>query len=363
MQIRRSAFVIQLMVLLELSAGNALSARAEQLLFQRGGTLYTAERDGTGTRPLFDLGPGLLLPWAASPDGRRVAWLRRREPVEGGPPSAPNLRDQPATALLSDQTGRHQKPLFATDTLRDRQGKKITSLGVRSPAEAGDNPDLRKFALWEPVSLAWSADSRTLYLSCSYLGPDTALKATFAVDAATGAALVDAEGRWKVVAPMTDVDARGAVIVGAGAALRPPVGTDTQGVRYAPLTLTNLALGTRAPLYAAVAETPLPDYAFTRTPALSGKDNRYVAFSSVNKGLWIFDRTTQQYRPLLERNVTRPRWAAEATSLYFLEARPAAPGGKPSFDLYAADFVPSTGQLGLPRPLLQGVDWFDIVPG
>jgi hypothetical protein len=368
----RIIHTLLLIALLSVLAGMPPAAFAEQLLFQRGATLYSAEMDGTEARPLFEMAPTPLPAsaqgmaetpvWSAAPDGRRVAWMRRGDSPAGADPEAVNLRDRPAQFYLSDLTGRHQKPLFSTATLHDRQNKKVTSVGISLSGTPEEIP-VRKFESWEPVSLAWSADSRTLYVSCSCLLSTPALKATFAVDAATGAALVDADGRWKTVAPMTDVHASGVLIVGSGAAQNQKGTVDAPATRYAPLYLINLAAGTRAPLFDAAAQDAavLPDYAFTRTPALSGNDNRYIAFATVNRGLWILDRTTQQYRPLLERNVIRPRWAAEATGLYFLEARPAQ-AGKTTYDLYAADFVPSTGQLGLPRPLLQGVDWFDIVP-
>ncbi len=362
-----------LTALLAALIGHTSTAFAEQLLFQRGPTLYAADRDGTEARPLFDLAPVSasgtsaetatdITPWAAAPDGRRVVWMHRGDLAPTADPSAVNLRDRPALFFISDLTGRHQKPLFSTAALHDRQNKRVTSVGI-SMIGTPEEISVRKFESWEPVSLAWSADSRTLYVSCDCLLPTLTLKATFAVDAATGAALVDADGRWKTVAPMTDVDASGVLIVGAGSALDPKGTINNPAARYTPLYLINLAAGTRAPLFDPLAQgaATLPDYAFARTPALSGNDNRYIAFASANKGLWILDRTTQQYRPLLERNVTRPRWAAEATSLYFLEVRPTQTG-KPTYDLYDADFVPSTGQLGLPRPLLQGVDWFDVIP-
>jgi hypothetical protein len=293
--------------------------------------------------------------------------MERGDPISGADPDAVNLRDRPARVFVSDLTGRHQKPLFSTATLHDRQNNKITSAGVNLVG-APEEISVRKFESWEPISLAWSADSRTLYLSCSCLLSTLALKATFAVDAATGAALVDAEGRWKTVAPMTDVNASGVLIVGSGAAQARRGAADAPAVRFAPLYLINLAAGTRTPLFDAATvdattqeAAALPDYAFTRAPALSGNDNRYIAFASENKGLWIYDRTSQQYRPLLDRNVTRPRWSATANRLYFLEVRPGQ-AARTSYDLYAGDFVPSTGQLGLPQPLLQGIDWFDVVP-
>lgn len=350
--------------------GSTGTAFAEQLIFQRGITLYAAEMDGTEARPLFDLASASAVPtepaettvWTAAPDGRRVIWMHRGDLTPTADPNAVSLRDRPAQVFISDQTGRHQKLLFSTVALHDRQNKKVTSIGINLPGTP-EEISVRKFESWEPVSLAWSADSRTLYLSCVCLLPTLSLKTTVAVDAATGAALVDADGRWKTVAPMTDVDASGVLIVGTGTAQNPKGTANAPATRYAPLYLINLAAGTRAPLYDASknAPQPLPDYARVRTPALSGNDNRYIAFASESKGLWILDRTTQEYRPLLERNVTHPRWAAEATSLLFLEARPSQ-SGKSRYDLYAADFVPSTGQLGLPRPLLQGVDWFAVVP-
>jgi hypothetical protein len=371
MKLPRTFSSLLLTALLAVFVGESGNAFAEQLLFQRGPTLYVAEMDGTEARSLFDFTPAQETPaetasettvWSAAPDGRRVVWLHRGELVPNADPNAVNLRDRAAQVLISDLTGRHQKTLFSTVTLHDRQNKKVTSVGIALPGTP-EEISIRKFESWEPVSLAWSADSRTLYLSCHCLMPTVTMKATFAVDAATGAALVDADGRWKMVAPMTDIQASGVLIVGSGAAQSPSKTADAPATRYEPLYLINLAAGTRSALYDAATENAekLPDYAQIKTPALSGNDNRYIAFASLNKGLWLLDRTTQQYRPLLERNVTRPDWAAEATRLYFLEARPAQ-AGKTSYDLYAADFVPSTGQLGLPRPLLQGIDWFDIVP-
>lgn len=381
----RSAFLVLFSL-----AVTAPSAFAQRLLFQRGTVLYAAEIDGSDPRGLFPLGeaPGALL--AASPDGRRVVWMVRSAPAEPAttppaPVSSPaagaataaaapaDLESRPAMVFLSDMTGRHQKRLFSTDALRDRRGHKVTVVGADLPGDPDVRSSARQLSQWEPVSLSWSADARTLYLSCRLLSQTVAAKATFAVDAASGAALVDADGRWKSVAPVTDVDARGVILVGAGTAeaAGPAAGAATR--RYTPLMLINQAEGTRTTLYSpsasggagtgaavATAET-LPDYAFALDPALSGNDNRYIAFTSANKGLWILDRTTSTYRQLLDRNVTHPRWTLSANGLYFLEPRPLA-DGKTTYDLYSATFAPRTGELAIPQVVLQGVDWFDIVP-
>jgi hypothetical protein len=128
-----------LAALLAALVGHTNLAFAEQLLFQRGSTLYTAELDGTEARPLFDLAPSVdaatgATVWSAAPDGRRVVWMRRGDLISGADPDAVNLRDRPAQFSLSDLTGRHQKPLFTTATLRDRQSKRVTSVGSISSA-------------------------------------------------------------------------------------------------------------------------------------------------------------------------------------------------------------------------------------
>jgi len=265
---------------------------------------------------------------------------------------------------LSDMTGLHQKRLFSTDNLRDRRGKKIVTVGADLPGDPDDKSSARQLTQWEPLSLAWSADSRTLYVCCRLLSQSLPLKATFAVDAATGIALVDADGRWKAVAPVSDVDARGVILIGSGAAVYAPAASGPPGLPYTPLVLGNLAEGTRTVLFTPNPQdqsATLPDYAFALSPALSGNDNRYVAFTSANKGLWLLDRTSMAYRQLLDRNVSHPRWTSSANALYFLEPRPQA-DGRVIYDLNSATFAPLTGELAIPQIVQQNVDWFDIVP-
>src|SRR5947208_2569390 len=129
----RIFYTLLLTALLSTVAGYAKPAFAEQLLFQRGLTLYAAQMDGTEARSLFDLAPtgdttGAV--WSAAPDGRRIVWMRRGDLTPGAAPDAVNLRDRPAQLFLSDLTGRHQKPLFSTAALRDRQNKRVTSVGI-----------------------------------------------------------------------------------------------------------------------------------------------------------------------------------------------------------------------------------------
>jgi hypothetical protein len=387
-----------LAVVVGISIAAAVPAHAERLLVVRGGDLYTAAPNGSSPQRLFSLvdsnasgDSAMLLFCAASPDGRRFAWATAPRPpaasaqASGAPPTAPSdLESRPVTVYLSDLSGVHEKRLFSTDTLHDRRGKRVMTLGAELPTDPGDDSPLRQPEQWEPTSLAWSADSRTLYLCCRLLSVDTAARATFAVDGATGVALVDGEGRWKSVAPVTDVDARGAAIVGVGVmqTAAPTVSDPTTGaarpLTYSPLVLINLAEGQHTTLFSpappppadqapaattAVAQAPpLPDYAFALAPALSGNDNRFVAFTSVNKGLWLLDRTALQYRLILDLNVSHPRWTPSATGLFFLEPHPQSATGKPTSDLYAAPFVPATGELGIPQFVLQDAWWFDVVP-
>jgi len=295
--------------------------------------------------------------------------------------------------FLSDMSGVHMKRLFSTDNIRDRRGRKITVVGGDLPGSPDDASSARRISQWEPVSLAWSADGRTLYVSCRFLSTAVSSRETFAVDAATGIALVDGEGRWKAVAPVTEVDARGVLLVGAGVGVYPPlpvalspsptpsptpsltstptpeptgtitVATPVPETRFTPLVLSNLAEGARQTLYLPKEPVtlPLPDYAFALNPALSGNDNRYIAFTSANKGLWILDRTIPSYRQLLERNVSHPRWNSSASALYFLESRPLS-DGRNTYDLYDATFAARTGELAIPQVVMQNVDAFDIVP-
>jgi hypothetical protein len=328
------------------------AARAQRLIFQQGDTLFVANDDGKEARRLFIIGlrPDVL--WAASPDGRRVAWMTRAGSKGDG--SAKSLSARPVVVRISDTlTGQHQKRLFATDALKDRQGRRVTTLGTE-PAGS--------FDAWQPVSLSWSADSRTLYLSCTSLVNDRA-RATFAVDAAAGTALIDAEGHWKPIAPITDVEARGGLLVGIGADTYAPEGKGAE-IEYHPLVAVNLIEGTRYPLYdPPKGLAALPDYAFaTGSPALA-PENRAIAFIGNEKGVWLTDKFGKAFRRLVEGAVFRPCWSPDGKLLYVLLPRPLT-GDRTIYDLYTI-VPPADAEDALPPAptlILQNIDWFDVVP-
>jgi hypothetical protein len=182
----------------------APAARAERLVFQRGDALYLANRSGGEVRRLFAIGKPTDGGWAPSPDGRRVAWYA---PVKENRPPGASLQDRPVVVWVADLSGQRRKRLFATDALRDLQRRRVTQLSVGGAPGA--------FKDWALDSLTWSADGKSLYLSCTLLNP-TGGRATFVADAATGAVVVDAQGRWKSIAAVTQADARGPLLVGVG---------------------------------------------------------------------------------------------------------------------------------------------------
>jgi hypothetical protein len=215
-------------------------ARGERLLFQRGDALYVAETNGANVRRLFAMGradAGVV--WSPSPDGRRVAWLIPLA-ASGGSREA-GLRARPVAVFLGDLAGRHVKRVLATNDLRDRQGKAVTALSVGAVGAPASLTD------WALDALSFSADGRSLYLCCTHLKPAGG-RATFVADAVTGAVIVDGQGRWKSVAPMTQVDARGSLLVGVGLArttdaARPAgvaAATGRPDTRFAPLLVTDL---------------------------------------------------------------------------------------------------------------------------
>ena len=340
---------------------------AQRLVYQQGDTLSTVGEDGKEPRKLFSIGTVAGTLWAASPDGRRIAWLIR-PPLKTTDGAATGLTDRPAAVRLADLTGKHQKRLFSTDKLRDRQGKLVTLLGVplsTTTSNASEGNGTGSLTEWEPVSLSWSADSRTLYVSCFFL-PNPAAKAMFAVDAATGVAVIDGEGRWKSIAPVTYAEARGGLIVGSGFAQYKA--GDAASVTFSPLVAVNLLEGTRSPLYTPTPGTAeLPDYAFATAPALA-PENRAIVFAANNKGLWITDKFGKVFRRLLEGNALRPRWSADGKSVLCLLARPLT-GDKVVYDLYRVPLPESAAENGDPAPaspttfvlVLQDIDWFDTV--
>ena len=255
--------------------------------------------------------------------------------------------------------GRHQKTLLQSGAIHDRLGRPVAAWGGGEGADTGAGE-------WEPVSISWSADGRTIYLSCASVGGGRAAKATFGADSASGAALVDADGRWKNIAPVTFLDSRGGLLAGSGAArFAPPGGGDP--IPYAPIVVINLAEGgTRTPLFAAGATPDLPAYAFAAWVALS-PDNGRVAFTVAGSGLWLTDRRRPSYRLLVEGAVIRPRWASDGNRLRFLLARPRtaspdSPAPTPAYDLYEITVPDIAGGDAPPlRLLLQNVDAFDLV--
>lgn len=359
MRIWRSSvlsFVFALSLLMVL----APSARAQRLIFQRDDTLFVATEEGNDPRKLYPVGPPLETLWAAAPDGRRVAWLVRG-PARGGEAGAKGLERRPVIVSIGDMTGMHRKRLLVTNALKDRQGRRVTRLTKPSGASptVTDDPEASRLDDWEPVSLSWSADSRTLYISCFYTG-EPGGKATFAVDAVNGTALIDGDGRWKSIAPVTHIEARGGLLVGSGFSKYTPVGSAP--VTYNPLITVVLTNGEQMVLFQPErGSTELPDYAFATTPAL-GPENREIAFAAVGKGIYITDKFGKIYRKAVEGGAIRPRWSSDGKRLYFLLPRPLA-GDKPVFDLYAIT-VPQGNDTPTDAPVLiqQGVEWFDITP-
>lgn len=330
-----------------------LPAGAQRITFQRGDTRYTADKTGKNPRRLFGVSVGAGALWAAAPDGRRIATLMRQGTGPGAGTEVSGLGVRAAIVFLSDFDGRRRKRLFTTDILYDRQGRLVTETALGGASSV-------LMAEWEPVSLSWSADSRTIYVSCERIH-EPRMKATFAVDALSGTAVIDADGRWKSLAPMTDVEGRGGLLIGSGLATFAPAGGGE--TVYEPLTAVNLFDQKRGALFTAPTGAELPLYASAHAPAL-GPGNRIIAFGNDN-GLWTTDKFGKMYRRLLEGKVRRPRFepgVSEATGLFCLLQRPGAED-KTIYDLYRADF-PEGPDAPNPPPILivQNVDWFDIIP-
>jgi hypothetical protein len=317
----------------------ATAARAERIVFQRGPSLLIANPDGSDTHELLSIGAGNPVLWAVSPDGRRLAWLKQSGETPTG------LSAQPATAFLADITGRRSKKLFVTNALRDRRGNAVTAIG------SGDGPT--PFSVWTPISLAFSADGRTLYLSCAHTEPSGTLT-TVAVDAATGYALVDGAGRWKEIAAVGQIDAHGPLIAAVSAGRASSVAEADAG--YAPLTIVNLGDATTetVPSTASLAGGK-PPYESALTPAIS-PDGKAIAFAAATGGIWLTDVAGKNLRRLVTSDAARPRWSADGKTLFFLFPRPSI-NDRPAYDLYTV----TPGAAAAPQLRLQNVDWFDIV--
>lgn len=315
-----------------LALGLAVQAQAERFIFQRGGALYSASRDGKESRRLLELGGGSDILWAASPDGRRIAWVK---PV--GTELEGSLKARPLAVHLSDITGRRQKKLFTTSTLTDRQGRALTEIG---PTTLGGPPTTLDD--WSLVSLSWSADGRTLYLGCSRIGGAAGVT-TLSVDAQTGTALVDAEGRWRCLAPVTQPDARSSFLAAVSIGREP--GT-------APLMICNLAVGNAWTPVPALGGTP--PYGAALWPALA-PDGKKIVFAAIPRGLWLAEGPGFQTRRLVNGEVARPRFSADNKTVLFLAPRPTT-GDRVSYDLYALPLGSNN-----PQVVLSDVDWFDLV--
>lgn len=292
--------------------------------------MYVADADGQAIRRLFRLGdPGVVL-WAPSPDGRRVAWLAEQAPGPNGADTA---------VWVSDLSGRNRRRLLALSDLRDRQGRRVTtvSLGGANANEAGSD-----LAAWNPPeALAWSADGKSLYLCCAHRQTRDGF-ATLVVDAALGTALVDARGRWKAIATMTQVSARGPLLVGVG---RKP----------ARLLVVNLAegktetLGDLKPGGALFAPGE---------PALS-PDNKSVVFATGAGGLWRVDIDTKQTRRLTDDAQDRsPCWLGNQSEILFLAGSRTRGAALCRISLTPAGLPRS----GTRRVLLRNVRSFQVLP-
>jgi hypothetical protein len=320
------------------------AASADRLLFSRGENLYLSELSGQAPRKLCSVGPDAL--WGANPDGRRIAWLKKSKGTDEG-----GLEKRPVALFLADTAGRRQKKLATTNALKDRNGQRITQIG---PTREGGGAT--RLDDWNIASLSFSEDGRTLYLGLTRTGGTEAEVATVALDAFTGAAVVDADGYWKVLAPIAQGDARASLLIGAG------TGTATAKTGpdafYLPLTLVDF---TQESVQTIPTTDSLngqrPAYGSALWPALS-PDGKKAAFSTLPSGLWLADIANRTVKRLLPTEATRPRFALDGKTLYFLSPRPST-GDRQSFDLFRLDPAsPATP----PARQLDDIDWFDILP-
>ncbi|GAB4455131.1 MAG: hypothetical protein OHK0029_10710 [Armatimonadaceae bacterium] len=375
MRTLRAPFSI-LALLLLLCVGASDSASAQRLLFQKGGSLFSADENGKQARLLFSLPEDTVI-WSVSPDGRRIAWMTR---LPGSAESEELSRtpadivQQPVAVYISDPTGRRRKRLFATDTITDRLNRPAERIGI-TPADLPkwlSNPgdlarELETRDGWIPYSLSWSADSQTLYLGCYRLSPVVGpVAAALTVDATSGTAFVDGDGRWRSLAPILELDARGKFIVGVADPVLPEPPAKAPG--YIPLYAVNLLVGSRYPLLTLNPDRDtVPPYGFARQPSLA-PENRLIAFAAMpGNGLWVTDKWGKSYQQVAEGMVIRPRWTTDGKRVLFLLPRPgngATGSALPVYDLYSVPVGAETGSAVLEAPtlVLQGVRWFDIVP-
>jgi dipeptidyl aminopeptidase/acylaminoacyl peptidase len=330
----------------------APAARAERLVFERAGVLYAAALSpasrsatpvATTPRRLFapavDAGPPVSVRWSPSPDGRRIAWAV---------PSPPDAAGRFAL-WVAELNGGRRKRLLVSDALRDRGGNRVTRVALPGAPAAAP----AEVAAWALDALCWSADGKSLYLSLAAPSARTSpFVATFVADAATGAAVVDADGRWRALAVVGDVDAGGLLLAGVARDLR--------------ITIIDLSTGATNVLDGAVrAGAP-------ERPALS-PDGKALLFANPDTGLWYAELAGGGRRP---RRVTflpgdtSPRWREDGRRVLFL-----APGaaGAPSTAAAAFDLFETTVPAGAagtravaPAParrrLLRDVVRFFVIP-
>lgn len=323
---------VQNLVTLGLAFLLTQAAHAERFIFQRGSTLYSASRDGKESRKLLDIGAGPGVLWSASPDGRRVVWAKPASKESEG-----SLATRPLTFFLADTLGRRQKRFLSTDSLTDRQGRKVMEVG--ETVLGGPSTTL---ADWSPVSLSWSADGRTLYLGCTRVGAAAGVM-TVTLDAQAGTALVDSEGRWKCLAPVAQPDARSTYLAAVS------IGRES-GI--APLMICNLAVGNTWTPIPPLGGTPV--YGAALWPALA-PNGKSVVFASVPRGLWLAEGPGLQTRRLINGEVARPRFSEDGKTVLFLSPRPTTTE-KTAYDLYEFPVGGTT-----PKVVLSDVDWYDLV--
>lgn len=355
-----------LVVLLSLTF--SLPASAQRLLFEKDTFLFTASEDGKDARRLFEMPSGVH--WAASPDGRRIAYWTQPSPEAN---VQNDIAGRPVTVFVTDLTGRRLKKLFSTATLKDKQGRSVSRVGVpvahlpRNLSNPDDQAkDLEAFNGWVPYSLSWSSDSRILYFSC-YHDTDLAKRvcATLSVDAAAGTAVVDGDGRWKSLAPLVDVEARGNLLIGAAGPLFAPAYAGGGGADPAsplPLVIANLGEGTRTALLTAPEGGELPPYAFAAQPEFGAATSSIAFVGGTEGGIWVTDRAGKSFRRMAEGAGRRPRWSLDGKRLLFLLPRPGATG-KVIYDLYSVPVVEGGTIPAPPTLILQGVTWFDLTQG
>jgi hypothetical protein len=326
----------------------APSAFADRLYLLRGDTLSVStpsnKLGARESRKLTTIPKASGTLFAATPDGHRMVWGVLASPSTEGD----NLLTRPLTVTLSDQTGLRQKRLFTTDALKDRQGRIISEVGG---VLAGG--EVTRLSDWAPKSLTWSADSRTLYFSCVLAGGgDEGNGATFAVDAVSGAAIVDSNGRLKVITGLSAVDTRPGWLVGVRSLQKAGAGEKS----YCSLYLSDLAKGEKKALPS--KSSGVPEYENASSPTLSPNADQIV-FTASSGGLWWVDVATEKLQRLIRGEVRSPKWRADGKTIFFLAPRPTV-GNKPTYDLFELVLVKGVPQ-GAPRLAAENVDAYALV--